>query len=134
MVKKSKHPDVQKPHWIEWVTGLLSSLMVIGILAWVGYEALTQDATPPDLAIQVGQDDMTEAGHRVEFQVLNRSDRTAAAVTVRGEVIDSGTILESVEVILDYVPAHSKAGGAFIFITETANREIRIQPRGYADP
>lgn len=134
MVKKSKHPEAQEPHWIEWVTGVLSSLVVIGILAWVGYEALTQDAKPPDLVIQVGQDDVMEAGHRVEFQVLNRSDRTAAAVTVRGEVIDAGTVLESAEVILDYVPADSKAGGAFIFITDTTNREIRIQPRGYADP
>ncbi|MDS7594640.1 hypothetical protein [Agrobacterium tumefaciens] len=112
----------------------MSSLVVIGILAWVGYEAMTHDNNPPDLAIEVRQDDVTEAGHRVEFQVLNRSDRTAAAVTVRGEVIDAGTVLESVEVVLDYVPGHSKAGGAFIFITDTTNREIRIQPRGYADP
>jgi uncharacterized protein (TIGR02588 family) len=134
MASKSKHPEAQEPHWIEWATGVLSGLVVGSILAWVGYEALTQNTNPPDLAIQVGQDSVIESGHRVEFQVLNRSDRTAAAVTVRGEVINAGNVLESVEVILDYVPAHSTAGGAFIFITDTTNREIRIKPRGYADP
>lgn len=130
----SRSQETHDPHWIEWLTGLVSALLVLAILAWVGHEAVTQEAGPPDLAAVIGSNTATQAGHRVEFRVMNRSGRTAAAVVVRGEVVANGNVLESSEVILDYVPAHSAAQGAFIFFNDPAGHQIRIRPTGYAEP
>lgn len=127
-------PETQNPHWVEWLTGLASSLIVFSILCWVGFEALTQKAEPPDLAVVINGDSQTEAGRHVEFRIVNRSDRTAATVSVRGEAMQEGRAVETHEVILDYVPAQSSARGAFIFSSNLAGLQIRIRPGSYAAP
>jgi uncharacterized protein (TIGR02588 family) len=136
MSENSRNRSLEKhdPHWIEWLTGLVSGLLVLGIVSLVGYEAVTQDTTPPDLIAQVGSDTAMEAGRRIEFKIINRSDKTAAAVTVRGELVDSGNTLESHEVALDYVPGRSSARGAFIFSNDLSGRQVRIRPTGYVEP
>jgi uncharacterized protein (TIGR02588 family) len=131
---KSRSQEIHDPHWVEWLTGIASALLVLVILAWVGHEAIKQTGTPPDLIAEITSDSATEAGRRTEFRMMNRSDRTAAAVTVRGEVVEGANVLEGHEVILDYVPAHSAARGAFIFSSDTSGRQIRIRPTAYAEP
>jgi uncharacterized protein (TIGR02588 family) len=126
--------ETHSPHWIEWLTGLVSGLLVLGIISWVAYEAVTQDATPPNLIALIGSDTATDAGRRVEFKIVNRSDKTAAAVTVRGEIVNGGNTLESHEMTLDYVPGHSSARGAFIFSADLSGGQIRIRPTAYAEP
>jgi uncharacterized protein (TIGR02588 family) len=130
-----RHRSQQRnQHWIEWITGVASSVVVFVILSWVGYEAITQETAPPQLFVQLETNSEKETGHEVRFSVANRSDRTAASVIVRGEVIDAGAVLESAEMVLEYVPAHSQTRGAFIFRNDTKNREVRILPRAYTEP
>lgn len=93
-----------------------------------------QVENPPDLVAAIASDSTTEAGRRIEFKIINRSDRTAASVTVRGEAVEGANVLESHEVILDYVPAHSAARGAFIFSKNLSGKQVRIRPTAYAEP
>ncbi len=37
----NKHAEAIRPHWIEWVTGILSTLLVLSMIAWVTWEALS---------------------------------------------------------------------------------------------
>lgn len=131
---RNQNLETTEPHWVEWLTGLISGLLVLGLIGWVCYEAMTQDPKSPDLVAIIGSETATESGRRVEFKIVNRSDKTAAAVAVKGELVENGTVLESHDVVLDYVPAQSTARGAIIFSSDATSRQIRIRPAGYAEP
>lgn len=133
-IEKGKQTEGDAPHWIEWVTGLLSTALVIGMLGWVGYEAVTRGSENPELTIQTLTTTKVAAGYRVEFEIHNSATTTAAAVVVRGEIMTNQTVAEDAEVTFDYVPSQSKVGGALIFSGDPAAGELRIRPVGYTDP
>ncbi|WP_117193348.1 TIGR02588 family protein [Rhizobium terrae] len=128
------HTETEEPHWIEWVTGVVSSVLVIAIVAWVAYEAITEEKTPPDLGISMTKRSPVEGGYRIEFDIANKATTTAAAVTVRGEILEGGAVVEDADVTFDYVPAQSKSSGAILFSQDPGNRQVRIRAVGYTDP
>lgn len=131
---KGRHRERHDPHWIEWLTGLLSALLVAGMLGWVGWEAFMKDATPPDLSIAVVATEPIASGHRVTFDIHNAGATTAASVTVVGRVLDGDRVIEENHVIFDYVAAESKSTGAFLFTSDLTGRQVDIHPAGYTDP
>ncbi|MCF3642150.1 TIGR02588 family protein [Rhizobium sp. TRM95111] len=121
-------------HWIEWLTGLVSAALVLAIVAWIAYEAIRREDTPPDLTITVLDTRRTGSGHRVTFEIRNAAPTSAAAVTVVGEIRGGDSVLDRAEVIFDYVPAESKAKGALIFEDDPAAGMLVIRPTGFTDP
>lgn len=128
------YTEAAEAHWIEWITGIVSALLVASLLGWIGYEALTNDRHRPDLAIRAHHAERTDHGFRVAFEIENHAETTAAAVVVRADLLDGREIVESVELTLDYVPAQSKSAGAVIFSRDPQGLEIRIQAVGYTEP
>ncbi|WP_105382837.1 TIGR02588 family protein [Neorhizobium alkalisoli] len=128
------HRETGEPHWIEWVTGTVSALLVVAMIGWIGLEALMEEDLPPEFSIAITGRAAVEGGHRVEFVILNKANQTAAAVVVRGEVLDGGKAVEAADITFDYVPADSKASGAILFLQDPGEREIRIRALGYTDP
>ena len=51
--EKGRHRERHDPHWIEWLTGIVSAILVAGMIGWLGWEAFTREATPPELSIAV---------------------------------------------------------------------------------
>ncbi|MCL6708575.1 TIGR02588 family protein [Pseudomonas sp. R2.Fl] len=128
------YTEAEQAHWIEWITGIVSALLVAGLLGWIGYEALTNDRRPPELTIRAEGVEKIATGFRVAFEVENHAETTAAAVVVRGDLVDGGETVESVEVTFDYVPAQSRSAGAMIFSRDPQGLDMRIQPAGYTEP
>jgi uncharacterized protein (TIGR02588 family) len=126
--------EEQEAHWIEWVTGTVCSLLVLSLIAFFCWEALTDKPLPPDLEIQQTSGSRISGQYRVTFDVTNRSTTTAAGVVVRGEIIGAGRPVESADVVFDYVAAQSRSSGAIFFSQEPGNRDLRIRPIGYTDP
>lgn len=133
-ISRRPHSERPDPHWVEWVTGIASAVLVIAMIAWVGYEAWTAEDKPPEFSITVTGIGPVPGGHRVEFEIANLAGRTAATVSVRGEVMDGQRIIEDAEVVIDYVPAKSKSSGALMFLEDPGRREIRMRAVGYSDP
>lgn len=131
---RGRHTETQEPHWIEWATGVVSALVVLAMIAWVGWEALRKDGLPPEFSIAVTGRTPVEGGYRVEFEITNKATTTAAAVVVRGEILDGGDAIEDADVTFDYVPAESKSSGAMLFSRDPGAREVRIRAIGYTDP
>ncbi|WP_105436711.1 TIGR02588 family protein [Neorhizobium sp. T25_13] len=129
-----RHTEVKEPHWIEWATGMVSALVVVATIAWVAYHAWTHDDMQPELSIAITERRQTEGGYRVAFDIANKATATAAAVTVRGEILDGGNIVEDADVTFDYVPAESKSSGAILFSQDPGTREVRVRAVGYIDP
>ncbi|KGE02106.1 MULTISPECIES: TIGR02588 family protein [Rhizobium/Agrobacterium group] len=129
-----RHTETQEPHWIEWATGMISALVVLAMITWVGWEALRKDGLPPEFSIAVTRRTPVEGGYRVEFEITNKATATAAAVVVRGEILDGGDMIEDADVTFDYVPAESNASGAILFSQDPGAREVRVRAIGYTDP
>lgn len=132
--EQGRHRERQDPHWIEWLTGIVSALLVTAMLGWLTWEAFTRQATPPDLAVTLLTTEKTAAGHRVAFDIYNTATTTAAAVTVVGRLTDGNRVVEENEVTFDYVAAESKSAGAILFQNDPSGRTLEIHPAGYTDP
>lgn len=132
--EQGRHRERHDPHWIEWLTGIVSALLVAGLLGWIGWEAFTREATPPDLTIAVQTTEKTGAGYRVAFDIHNAATTTAASVTVIGRLMDGDRVIEESHVIFDYVAAESKSTGAILFRNDPSGRTVDIRAAGYTDP
>ncbi|MBO3760837.1 TIGR02588 family protein [Ciceribacter sp. L1K23] len=131
---KQTFPESGKPHWIEWVTGVVSGLLVASLVIWIAYEAVAGEQKPPELVVHATQVEQIAGGFRVSFDVQNRSGTTAAAVVVRGELSDGDETVEDAEITFDYVPAQSKSSGAVIFDRDPAELSMSLRPVGYTEP
>ena len=129
-----RHREAKDPHWIEWATGMISALVVAATIGWVAYEAWTYADMQPELSIAITERRQTEGGYRVAFDIANKATATAAAVTVRGEILDGGNIVEDADVTFDYVPAESKSSGAILFSQDPGAREVRVRAVGFIEP
>ena len=131
---KKGHTERHDPHWVEWLTGIASAIIVAGLMGWLVYEAVTRSGEPPALSIVAGEIGRADQGFTVTFEIRNSAPTTAAAVMVAGEIRDNGRVIERAEVTFDYVPAESKADGALIFENDPNGRELVIRPTGFTDP
>lgn len=128
------HRETGKPHWVEWLTGLVSAILIVAMLGWVGWEAVSEDDMAPEFGIEITARSAVEGGYRVEFDIINTATRTAAAVMVRGEMRDGDNVIEQADISFDYVPAQSKASGALFFTHDPDQAQLTIRAIGYTDP
>jgi uncharacterized protein (TIGR02588 family) len=126
--------ETDEPSWVEWATGILSAILVVMLIGWIAWEALTAEDEAPKFAVAITERKPVEGGYRVTFEITNTAARTASAVTVRGEILESQNILEDAEVTFDYVPARSKSSGAMLFSKDPGQAEIRVRAVGYTEP
>ncbi|MBY5580871.1 TIGR02588 family protein [Rhizobium leguminosarum] len=129
-----KHVEVGEPHWIEWATGVVSAVIVLCVIAWIGKDALVNRDTSPNLVGVVLQTEKRGGGFQVLFEIRNDSSATASQVTVQGEIREQGSVLENVETVLDYVPGHSKAKGGLIFQQDPAGKTLTVRASSFDEP
>lgn len=121
-------------HWVEWVTGALCTALVLAMIGWIGYEAMTASGGKPDLSVRITGQQATIGGHQISFIVENRGTRTAADVPVTGTLVDGDVILEQREVTFDYVPEKSSATGIMLFKADPSSHTLDLRASGYTDP
>ncbi|MCC8934691.1 TIGR02588 family protein [Rhizobium sp. 'Codium 1'] len=130
----SKNAEQISPHWIEWLTGLLATVIVLAMTGWIFWEAWTTDDNPPVLSAHVLDIKPLPAGWRVMIQVRNASDATAAAVEVKGTLMDGATPVEETSVTFDYVAAGSTSKGGLLFANDPSRYRLTILPAGFTEP
>jgi len=118
----------------EWVIGVVAALLVLGMVGYILYEALSATESTPELAISVSDVEEIAGRYTVRFRAINTGDAAAAAVQVEGHLGFGGETVETSEVTLDYVPAHSEREGALLFTRDPAGYELELEPRGYQMP
>lgn len=136
MANKSKQ-DQEKldeaPLWM-WGIGLLGLILVLGSIGFALYEAIAGDSSPPDVKVQVEGVIEAQNGFLVEFRVLNEGGRTAAGLTVEGELRDGTDIVETSETTLEYVPSHSERTGGLFFSQDPREYDLKLRAKGYETP
>lgn len=133
-ISKDKNIEAGDPHWIEWATGAVSAVIVLCVIVWIGKDGLLDRDTSPNLVGVVLQTEERSDGFQILFEIRNDSSATASQVTVRGEIKENDTVVESVETVLDYVPGHSKAKGGLIFENDPAGKALKISASAFNEP
>lgn len=124
----------REPHVLEWVVGGVSALLVLAMMGFILYRALTAASEEPDLHVVAQEIGPADEGFRVGFVAFNRGSGTAAGVTVEGRIEDGGATIETHRVTIDYVPAQSERHGGLFFSHDPRRYRLRIEATGYADP
>jgi uncharacterized protein (TIGR02588 family) len=118
---------------IEWVTGLVGLTIVVGTLAFIGYEAFQGGSEQPRLEAAVETTGTLQSGFSVTVVVRNASRRAAADVLVEG-VVRARDGEHRSEVQLDYVAGLSSRRATLIFPTPSASDGITVRILGYTTP
>ena len=128
-----KSLEAKNPHWVEWVTGLVSAVIVLVVIFWIANDAFNDQDTSPDLAATVVITEQRSNGFQVSFEVSNVASATASQVAVHGEIRDGSDVIERASTVLDYVPGKSKARGGLIFRNDPEGR-IALHVSAFNEP
>ncbi|QLF70830.1 hypothetical protein FE840_015480 [Peteryoungia desertarenae] len=128
------HHETTSGHWIEWATGVLSVLLVMSLISWIGWRALTGVDEPPLFEVKPHLSEAVHQDHRVDFTVTNQARQTAASVVIRGILSHGAVKLEEVDVTFDYIPGESEVRGAMIFRTDPTEASITMGVVSYREP
>ena len=132
--KQRTHIETGDPHWIEWVTGTVSTLLVILLIGWMAREAMTVDKEPPQLSISVDRIEAVSGLYRVDIRLQNSAGTSAAAVRIAGKLTRPDQSVEEAEVTFDYAPAQSSTKGALYFNSDPRSGTLAIAPSGFTEP
>lgn len=123
----------RRSRW-EWPAAVVSTLLVLGVVGYLLYDAVARPQTPPAVTVQA--DSVLKAGGQwlVRFRAENRGHATAADVKVRGELMEGLRAVESSEAVLDYVPGESVRHGGLFFRADPRAYRLELRALGYQEP
>jgi uncharacterized protein (TIGR02588 family) len=119
---------------LEWAIAALGALLVGATIAFLVYQALWRDETPPDVRLAAERVVPLEEGFLVQFRATNRGAQAAAQLLVEGEIVGPDGVVETAEATLDYLPPNSYRDGGLFFTRDPRRLELRLSARGYAEP
>jgi uncharacterized protein (TIGR02588 family) len=125
------------PHepMLEWAAAGLGLVLTLWIVAVIGREALNHEAEQlPAIEVAVQRVAPTQTGFVVEFEAVNRSGGTAAAVAIEGALKAGEASVETSSAVLDYVPGHSRRTGGLFFTSDPRLHRIEVRALGYQMP
>ncbi|WEX10632.1 TIGR02588 family protein [Chelativorans sp. AA-79] len=133
---KGKEPRqvAQKPRTLEWIVGGVSAAVTLAMIGFLLLQALSGRQEIPRIEVTVERIRAIGGSHHVEFRAVNRGGATAAAVLVKGRLMDGQDVVEEREVTFDYMPAHSEQQGALFFQNDPGSYRLSLQPEGYKKP
>jgi uncharacterized protein (TIGR02588 family) len=130
MARARKRSDVPA---IEWITGGIALVIVLGTLGFIGYEAFRGGVDEPRLEVAVETTGALPSGFSATVLVKNTTRRAAAEVLVEG-MVRSGPGQQRSEVRLDYVPGLSTRRATLVFQRPPADGRVAVRIVGYTTP
>ncbi|MFN4206721.1 MAG: hypothetical protein ACK4HG_10005 [Agrobacterium albertimagni] len=130
----SKATNPIRPHRVEWLTGLAATTIVVAMIGWMVFEALTSDDRPPELAVQILAIDPQPSGWRVMIEVRNSGDQAAAALDIKASLLDGPELVEEAGMTFDYVAAGSTSRGGLLFVNNPSLHQLQVVPSGFTEP
>ena len=115
---------------IEWIAGSVSALVVLGMIGFFVYEAISGADGLPRLEVTVDPVDQIAGGTHLRYLIRNEGGRAASAVTLSVTLPDGGRR----SVIVDYVPAHSQVSGGLNVPESARPGDLELTVDGYVDP
>lgn len=124
--------EANTPTW-EKVLGGCGLLLLLAGFAYLGWTAIVETESPPDVIFNPVKISEIDNGYLVEVEVTNTGSQNMAALNLDGRLIkdDSEEIRRAQ---LDYLPSRSKNYVGFFFTTDPRTGTLQFQPSGYQEP
>jgi uncharacterized protein (TIGR02588 family) len=119
---------------LEWVAGALGLLIVVGTLAFIGFEAYRGERGSPDLHAEVDTVSRGSGGYEVGVIVSNRGRTAASGVIVEGMSNDERGRDARVEVRIDYVPGLSEERATLVFPFQPDRASVQVRVVAFTMP
>ncbi|GGK54567.1 hypothetical protein [Salinarimonas ramus] len=130
--KQRKNPRLTWPEAVSATSGLL---ILLGVLAVLGYDGIVGGDAPPAIEVRAEAVHETRGGHLVQIVARNEGDETAATVRVVGRLVGpDGTTVETSAATFAYVPAGSERSGGLYFSADPQRYALRLDAEGYVRP
>jgi len=127
---------MKRPHknWLEWSVFAASAVIVSTVLGYLGWCALQDHDTPPDLRIFTGAAIAGANSHRVPVMVRNVGESTAESVVIEVLLMRGKEEVESAELDLPFVPRQSEREGWVTFRHDPRCCTLESRAVGYETP
>lgn len=111
---------------LEWSVFAFSLLLVLSILAYLSYKAITHEVSPPDLVLVYTSDPSEHAPYRYHVSIINDGGETAEEVNIELTLEKGGEELEAAELQVPFSPKGSRREGWIIFKTDPAEADTLV--------
>ena len=122
----AKGPD--RSALLEWIIAAVSSVVLIGLVGFLVYDAIRQNGGTPILMLAVESTNVGQEG-QVVVTVGNDGDRAAAEVRIEGLAGE-----ERSEAVLDFSPAHSRLSVTLMFSEPVDAGDVALRVLSFTDP
>lgn len=119
---------------VEWIAGGIGLLITLGLIGFIGWQALQDPPGTPQIEIRVTSIAPQGDSHLVEITAFNRGNSTVAGLVVEGTLTLPGRPSEKSSTTFDYVPAHSQRRGGLYFRGNPREGDLEIHAKGYQRP
>lgn len=109
----------------EWVSLLISLLLLAGVVGTVIALWLRPADNPPRFRIERGQVRNDAEHYYLPVTVINDGDATGAQVTIAG-TLRGINAEETANTTFDFVPARSRVAGVLVFSSEPTVAAVRV--------
>lgn len=121
------------PLW-EKIIGVVGGLLLIVGFIYLTWVAIFTEKTPPQVVFEVAEVSAVEEHFVVTLMVYNRSTQTLTDVQVEGALATEAVPVESHQMVLPYLPSHSRRTVAFLFNRNPAQGKLNFRAVGYQHP
>lgn len=119
---------------MEWTIGAIGAAIVAAAIAFLLFEAIAVDKSPPDVQVSLQSTLPRQNGFLVKIRAENIGGEPAAHVSITAELIQEEKVVETREMEFEHLPPHSKREAGFFFVRDPRLLEIRLRARGYREP
>ena len=132
--KKSSEEEFQK-NKLEWSVFAVSSLLLLGLIAYLCYETFTHKPSPPDLEVSYSKDSSKHNPFAYKIYLKNNGEETAEDVMIEASVLKADSVLEKSELQIAFSPKRSKREGWINFSINPAEADsINVKVMSYKKP
>lgn len=119
----------------EWVTFMLASVILLGLVGLICFDWQTNQAQPPAFAVTVSEAvRVTDGRYYVPFAITNTGGRIARTVQVMAELHSAGADDETGEQQIDFLSGHETKAGSFVFTQNPQAGELVVRVASYRLP
>ena len=117
----------------EWIAGLIGSVIVLGTISFLAFEALREGNQEPALTISVLRVRESAGAFVADVEVRNASRGAASDVHLAGNGRDRDGRQIQAQARLDYVPGFSRRRASLVFEADPGSAPA-VRIIGYARP
>ena len=121
-------------NWLEWICFAVSLLVVISLLGYLVYTAVTSGKSPAHIELQLGPPQERGGKFFINVVAENRGEQTAEGVYVE-VVLKANGKEERGMFVIDRLPRQGKRRGIITFETDPRLAStLEARALGYAEP